>query len=213
MQNVKQKITEEKMLIHRYDHQIAETRQKAESALPLLQAIVDTAREAGLEINAENFYSAAMKPEKFSEKHFTALMPDQMIGNFKMKKSGLMQAVELPDISHFVMAAKNFNENTKRSLTPVNLLTVEDGKAIIDEVQYQIMVESCSRYITHPKAKLVWTEYVKLFDQINAFNEVMLKECSTGGIDLLNFNYYAEWKKGKLAPSLSAFLSLTERFK
>ena len=35
-------------------------------------------------------------------------------------------------------------------------------------------------------------------DRINAFNEVMLKECSTGGIDLLNFNYYAEWKKGKL---------------
>lgn len=208
------KENQERVLLHREEGMIKTAQMRIESTLPYLQTMVDEAKKVQLTITGENFTVASGKSEKWAKKEYTAMLPEETVslGAFKLKKVDRLESLELPDLLGFTSAAANFANFVRTNQVPVNLLTVEDGTAKLDTVEMEKFVEQHSRFISHPTSKKVMEEFHKVFDQINSFNELLLKECSSSGIDRLNFAHYATQKPAGLVPSLDKMLELTHRF-
>jgi len=205
----------ERVLIYRDYDQINVSRDKAESAIPHLQRLIDAAEGAGLNITADNFYHASSKPETWAKKQYENMIPEEdvKVGVFKKKRASIIDTLELPSMEDFKRYAFDFFSFVRTNLVPVNLLTIEQGKAVINRYELEAMTEHCSTYISHKTEIRIWHELVSLFEQVNRVNDLLEAECQSTGIDAFNFGQFISHRDGKLIPRVSKFRELTERIR
>ncbi len=207
----------EKVLVHSHLVEIERVKTQTGELLPLLQTVVDQAKKIELELTTENFYNAITSPGEFAKaKNIAAIVSEQNKPEFagrKMKVEAIYDTFEFPSSSQFEQACNELMSNLKTGVISTDVLSIENGKAKIDETEIQKLIDSYCIFATTEKEINLWNEQNKFVEQINKFNSFLKENYGLDeGINQNNFSQYICKKEaGKFAPQLAQFLSLTGR--
>lgn len=209
----------EKLLVFRDDERIRMSRAIAEGSLNLLQSVIDEAKKLGLKVPADNFYNIVTKPVKWVRERFAEMIPQESVGAFKVKREIQLDSLELPDTTEFVKACEAFLRHVRGHFVPVNLITIDKGRASINEEAMGELTESASRYVSHPKSKEIYQSLANVVDALNKFNAIAQKECGIFGINAESFKDFVKLigdKKSthglKLCIEPAYYIGMTTRF-
>lgn len=154
-------------VVQRDQHQIDAMADRIKTASEKLQRMIDDAAAIGAEVTAENWTAVMRTPEQSATELMTADLQPEMVGRFQRKRSAQIAELELPDLSALSIAAAELNDYLKRMSISLNMLTVQDGKAVREETAFQHYVDMYTIYASDPA---LWEAMVQLEAAINKVN-------------------------------------------
>lgn len=178
----------EKVFIKKNAQVIGRAKQVAEYVIPDLQKFVDEAKAAGVEIDFRRWESIAASPNEYLRTNYLervreedTLSPSGLRVTTREQVAERTLSLEGSRYNSFIEASENLTRSIARQSFQTdypftNLLSVEDGRAVLDSDAVMDLIESNTEYATHPKDIKLWEEMNKTIQQVNSFNRLLRDE-------------------------------------
>ena len=156
-------------IIERNQPEIDSAERQIETAVEMLQQMIEQVSELEVNLTAENWVNVLRNPEKATIEMMTAGVPVEKVGRFNRKRSATIAELDLPDLTDIIRTASNLSGFLKLNNLPLTILTIAEGQAIRNEAEFQAIVDAFTVYATDPE---LWERMLAVQNAINEFNKL-----------------------------------------
>lgn len=180
--------SETKILIDKNQFEINAIQNNVRHLQPILQKVVEEARQFDVNINTEDIAGAINDPKNWIFNKITEKIETPVIaGGLKMNRQKFLETLELPDLSNFIDAVKNLIEaNRNNQGKTLSFLTISDGRAEIDQAKMNDHTERNSTYAEGADEIELLEAFNAIAGSLNKFNELLENDYTHEPVSPLN---------------------------
>jgi hypothetical protein len=156
-------------IIERNQPAIDSAERQIETAVEMLQQMIEQVSELEINLTAENWVNVLRNPEKATIEMLTADLTIEKVGRFNRKRSATIAELDLPDLTDIIRTASNLSGFLKLNTLPLTILTIAEGQAIRNDAEFQAIVDGFTVYASDP---VLWERMLAVQNAINDFNKL-----------------------------------------
>lgn len=190
-----------KLHVYSDDSAIKKLEEAVVQIQPAMQAVVDEAAKLGVPVTNETFDNAVTDPETYAKNELTKDI-EVSAGPFRMKREALIDALELPDMSGFLRAVRNYREKTEsgRGAGAREVLEIDKDTVTVNQEKLEEAIDHFKKYLTTPEQIEVY-KFLETF--VDAFNKFNSRNGSLFTFDMLQRSVFKA--DGQLSPGQSRY--------